>query len=282
MARFPTQDVAAALSDAARAERVPLSLLFAIAFAESSFDPSKTGQPTTLGERAQGLMQLMPKVQQQYGVTDPFDPKQSALGAAKLLAWLARARAINWDMGKMAAAYHWGATAFAQALAAGKPVPAEVQRYVKRVLAAQLFYRQQAPRTSSILVEALNGAIRQLAEDNPLYTPATELAAQWAPVFAQRAQLPDAQAVSDPVIHTWWQAYKTVYQRAPLDLGATDPSFVEPKFWLKVAKTVDAAEAAASKAWERVKDAGERAAIGIGGGLFAVLLLVFLANRRDR
>ena len=271
MARFPSADVAAALADAARAQGVPLSLLYAVAFVESTFDPSKQGVPTASGERAQGLMQLMPKTQALYSVTDPYDARQSAMGAAKMLATLGRARSIMWDAGKMLAAYHWGPTAFARALAAGKAIPADVSRYVKRALAAQLFYRQQAPRASGQLVAALDAAIRKLAEDNPLHAPATELAANWAPFYAVSKDLADAHAVALPAMHTWWQAYKTVYERAPIDLGATDPSYVEPKFWLKVAQTVD-----------KAVELGERAAVGLGSALFVLAMFVFIAADRRR
>jgi Predicted soluble lytic transglycosylase fused to an ABC-type amino acid-binding protein len=34
---------------------------------------------------AQGLMQLMPSVQQQFGVTDPYDPKQNVSAGTRLL-----------------------------------------------------------------------------------------------------------------------------------------------------------------------------------------------------
>lgn len=269
MARFPSPDVAAALSAAAQAQRVPLSLLFGVAFVESSFDPSKLGPVTASGERAAGLMQLMPATAKLYKVTDPFDATQSALAGARFLSALAKG--LNWNVRAMLAAYNWGPVSYAKAIAAGKPVPQEVRRFVDKVLAAQLFYRQQAPRAAGQLVAALNAAITKLAEDNPLYTPATELAANWAPFYRVSGTLTDAQAIVLPAVHTWWKAYKTVYERAPLDLGATDPSFLEPRFWLTVGKKVD-----------RGVEILEQGAAGLGAALFMVALLVFAANARRR
>ena len=55
---------------------------------------------------AQGLMQLMPSVQKQYGVTDPFDPGQSAFAGGNDISDLYRRYG---DMRKAVAAYNWGA-----------------------------------------------------------------------------------------------------------------------------------------------------------------------------
>lgn len=51
---------------------------------ESGFDPNAVGPKTKWGQ-AQGLGQLLPSIQQAYGITDPFDPRQNIHGAARLL-----------------------------------------------------------------------------------------------------------------------------------------------------------------------------------------------------
>lgn len=191
------------------------------------------------------------------------------MAGARFLATLAKG--FSWNVRAMLAAYNWGPVSYRRAEAAGKPVPQEVKRFVDKVLAAQLFYRQQAPRAAGQLMVALNAAITKLAEDNPLYTPATELAANWAAFYAVSGKLTDRQAIVLPAVHTWWQAYKTVYERAPLDLGATDPSYLEPRFWLAVAKKVD-------KGVELL----EQGARGVGAALFMVALLVFVSAARRR
>lgn len=59
---------------------VPVTLLKAVAKAESNFNPtaeSKAG--------AQGIMQLMPATAKNLGVTNSFDPEQNIMGGAKYL-----------------------------------------------------------------------------------------------------------------------------------------------------------------------------------------------------
>lgn len=62
---------------------VNVNLLKAVAQAESGFDPNAT---SWCG--AMGIMQLMPSTAAAYGVEDPYDPRQSITGGAKLLSWL--------------------------------------------------------------------------------------------------------------------------------------------------------------------------------------------------
>jgi membrane-bound lytic murein transglycosylase F len=58
-------------------------LLAAIAFAESGYDP---WEKSPVG--AIGLLQLMPAVADEYGVEDPWDPRQNVEAGAALLRWL--------------------------------------------------------------------------------------------------------------------------------------------------------------------------------------------------
>lgn len=105
--------------------------LDAIAKTESNGNPlavSKAG--------AQGLFQLMPSVQKQYGVTNPFDPEQSRRGASMLIADLSRQ--FNGDPVKITAAYNAGGGRVSDAI--GKygddwlsHMPNETQQYVGRV-----------------------------------------------------------------------------------------------------------------------------------------------------
>jgi len=62
---------------------VNVNLLKAVAQAESGMDPNAT---SWCG--AMGIMQLMPTTAESYGVTDPYDARQSITGGAKLLSWL--------------------------------------------------------------------------------------------------------------------------------------------------------------------------------------------------
>ena len=74
------QELRAAVEDAARREGLTPDLLRAMIGKESSFRPCAVSN-----RGAQGLMQLMPATQAQFGVTDPFDPQQNIGAGAKLM-----------------------------------------------------------------------------------------------------------------------------------------------------------------------------------------------------
>ena len=86
---------------AAKASKVDDAFLRAIAHAESGFDPLAVSP-----KGAQGVMQLMPEVQREYGVADPFASKQSIDAGAKLLRTLLRR--YRGDFTLAAAAYNAG------------------------------------------------------------------------------------------------------------------------------------------------------------------------------
>ena len=79
----PSPAVSAALSSASSSYGVPLSLLTSVAKAESSFNPAAVSPAG-----AQGLMQIMPATGSSLGVTNPFDPPQSADAGARYLSQL--------------------------------------------------------------------------------------------------------------------------------------------------------------------------------------------------
>ncbi len=72
-----------ALAVAASKYGIPLSLLRSVAKTESNFNPAAVSP-----KGAQGLLQIMPATQGDLGVTNPFDPYQSADGGAKYLSQL--------------------------------------------------------------------------------------------------------------------------------------------------------------------------------------------------
>jgi soluble lytic murein transglycosylase-like protein len=76
----PETDVAPLLLDAAQREGLEPRLLTAVIQQESAFRPCAVSQ-----KGAQGLMQLMPSTVEQFGVNDPFDPKQNIDAGAKYL-----------------------------------------------------------------------------------------------------------------------------------------------------------------------------------------------------
>lgn len=79
----PSPAVQTALQNASSTYGVPLPLLTSVARSESAYNPTAVSKAG-----AQGLMQLMPATAASLGVTNPFDPQQSANGGAQYLAQL--------------------------------------------------------------------------------------------------------------------------------------------------------------------------------------------------
>jgi soluble lytic murein transglycosylase-like protein len=123
--------------DQKAAGRVPAGLVRAIAEQESGGNAFAQGPEIThgpeKGQHAQGLMQLTPSVQRDYGVTNPFDPEQSAEGGISLLRDLMRR--YHGHIPSVVAAYYWGAQNLNDYLRqhAGRPLPKQIQDYVDSV-----------------------------------------------------------------------------------------------------------------------------------------------------
>jgi soluble lytic murein transglycosylase-like protein len=88
------------------------------------------GRPCAVSWKgAQGLMQLMPATAEQFGVKDPFDPRQSVEGGTKLLKQLLTK--YNNDTSLALAAYNAGDARVDQA--GGIPQIPETQKYVSDI-----------------------------------------------------------------------------------------------------------------------------------------------------
>lgn len=117
---------------AAKASGVEEAWLRAVAHAESAYDPKALSE-----KGAQGVMQLMPETAREYGVKDPYSPKASIDGGARVLRDLRRR--YEGDMTLVAAAYNAGIGAVEQY--GGVPPYAETQTYVAKVQALYARYR---------------------------------------------------------------------------------------------------------------------------------------------
>jgi soluble lytic murein transglycosylase-like protein len=114
------------VQEAALAFDLDPRLIRAVIQAESAFDPwavSRAG--------AQGLMQLMPELSKEFGVNDPFDPRQNILAGAEYLKQLLDR--FDGNMELALAGYNAGPTVVARYAAI--PPFKETRRYVKTIKA---------------------------------------------------------------------------------------------------------------------------------------------------
>ena len=112
------------IQQAAAHHDVDPSLVRAVIRAESGFDAQAV---STAG--AQGLMQLMPELSEELGVTDPFDPRQNIFAGVRYLRWLLDRH--DGDESLALASYNAGPGAVAQY--AGVPPYPETQQYVRTI-----------------------------------------------------------------------------------------------------------------------------------------------------
>lgn len=118
---------------AAKANKIDEAFVRAIAHAESDYD-EKAVSP----KGAQGVMQLMPEVSREYGVTDPYAHSQSIQAGTRHLKRLLQ-RYGN-DYTRAAAAYNAGIGAVAKY--GGVPPYKETLAYVTKVAALHASYRK--------------------------------------------------------------------------------------------------------------------------------------------
>ena len=101
------------------------ALVRAVVRRESAYDPCATSI-----KGAQGLMQLMPSVQMQFGVTDPYDPKQNVAAGTRLLKQLLEQ--YGGDLPRALGAYNAG-SAQVEKWGGVPPIP-ETRQYVEGIL----------------------------------------------------------------------------------------------------------------------------------------------------
>lgn len=120
-------DLRAMFAAVGRMYAIDPDLLAAIAAAESG------GRADAISPKgAEGLMQLMPAAARRYRVDDPFDPVESALGAARMLDDLRRHGEAARALPDLLAAYNAGAGAVDRYH--GIPPYPETERYVRVVI----------------------------------------------------------------------------------------------------------------------------------------------------
>ena len=112
------------IKEAARRYRVEARLIRSVMQTESAFNPLAVSSAGALG-----LMQLMPELAEELGVTDPFDPRENIMAGARHLRRLLDLHGGNVTLA--VASYNAGEGAVAR-YGAVPPFP-ETQAYVRRV-----------------------------------------------------------------------------------------------------------------------------------------------------
>ena len=127
----PFEDI---IREAAITYGVDPDLVRAVIRTESNFNPlakSRAG--------AKGLMQLMPRLAKELGISDPFDPRENILGGTRLLRL--NANRFKGDLVLTIAAYHAGPGAVEKYR--GIPPYETTQQYVKMVLKHYYKFKSQ-------------------------------------------------------------------------------------------------------------------------------------------
>lgn len=124
-ARRTSRSIEEIVADAARMYALPISLVRAVARAESAFRPDAVSP-----KGAMGVMQLMPDTARGLGVKDAFDPEENIPAGAKLLR-----RLLEKYEGRVAealAAYNAGEGAVARHQ--GVPPYRETRGYIRKIV----------------------------------------------------------------------------------------------------------------------------------------------------
>jgi len=118
-----------------RQKSLPPGLLHKIMMMESG------GDPTSYNGKAMGLMQFTPETSRDYGLTNPYDPVESANASARY--WSDLLAMFGGDIEKASAAYNWGPQNVKNAIARANQshtdwitdpqIPQETRNYMQQV-----------------------------------------------------------------------------------------------------------------------------------------------------
>lgn len=279
----PSDQIYTALYSAAAKHRVPLTLLEALAFDASGFDPKKkaaaAGAPTR-----HGLFGFTDDQLEAYGVVDPYDPAQAIEGACLALRDIFKHLP---DIAMALAAWHLGNVLDVAHLTGTTPDtwPADVRRFCERLLRIRYWFQDRGMPRGATREEHLQNAINALADLNPGLQPRINDARDAMLEYNSRV-LPDPLLDGLKIV---WLKYREAFDTAPITTEKTPiPERLEPDFWRSTMTTLtpsiaklggkveDLAKAAGTEINRRIDQ------VAIGAFVLAAGLgtLYVLANRK--
>jgi hypothetical protein len=236
----PPPELAEIFQNAARATFVPWTLLAAVAYHESAYNPAAVGAKTRKGWRALGLMQLGPDVlaEQELSESAAMDAAKNCSAAARHLWKLHGQAGGSWE--RALAGYVLGWPQVATYEADKKRLPARVTEYAKVVIGNRRWLQAQVKPAGSTALERLARAIHGLAKANP---SSDERVSLWK-TFKGWYETAPANALSTnllnlPVLQYHWGAYARLYEDAPITTDQTPrPVDIEPSLWDELLRRV--------------------------------------------
>ena len=234
----PPAAVNEALLSAALQTRVPYTLLAAVAFQESNYDPAAIGKETPMGWRAKGLMQLSPDVMATYGLSENevFDVNLNALAGAKYLAAL-YTTIEGGDWNDTLSAYAWGIGNVRKYKRLRRRFPVAVRMYCSSVLANRAWLQDQIKPKGASAYERIRNAIEALAKLNPTVIPIVEHARLFKSFWDSMAGkvIEDIALLDIAPLQAHWREYARLYDAAPITgPGTPPPAAIEPSLWMEL------------------------------------------------
>jgi hypothetical protein len=166
---FSKKELCSTVATVAVANNLPIPFFANLIQQESAFKPHAVSPAG-----AQGIAQFMPRVAEEHGLEDPFDPVPALHASGK---FLSRLRAQFGDnLGLAAAAYNAGARRVQDWMAKRGKLPAETRQYVRNITGrpAELWAR---------------GRVKNAEAKLPLYARCAEAKAALAEASAREAEI---------------------------------------------------------------------------------------------
>lgn len=267
--RTPPADISAVLQTAAVRWQVPYTLLAALAWRESEYDPSRPGRKLEDGRQALGLFQwISDDAAAAFGCDDRTDKAQASDAAAHYIANLVERYAWDWTL--VLSAWNWGPSNVDKRIETGKPIPPEVLTFAEDVQAARRILQrwgweeakkgnvpgQQKLDLSPSALQRLDQAVRDLAQANPGNKRSQALLEMWSRWYTPaKGNAPDSSMLEKAQQEMWF-TYAETYDRAPLTPARIPPPWeIAPSVWPQFRDRLLAWLDNARAQTKRVKDA---------------------------